>query len=175
MPPRHRPHVATSNNANEGDEVRGLVDSIRDMLRGVLDRFQHPQSVKKKDVFDAGAIEFKGAKGLLYAYTWVDKMEKAFESIELPEEKTVKMIVTFLDDSAHHWWTLASRNNGGAQNITWEQFKTLFLGQYFSHAHRNRIQSDFLNIKKRDDEGVIEFKQSNLHEIIKVLDFSVLR
>ncbi|KAL6219889.1 hypothetical protein ACLB2K_007648 [Fragaria x ananassa] len=69
------------------------------------------------------------------------------------------MIVTFLDDSVHHWWTLANRNNGGAQNMTWEQFKTLFLGQYFSHAHRSRIQSDFLNMKKRDDEGAIEFKQ----------------
>ncbi|KAL6141218.1 hypothetical protein ACLB2K_059508 [Fragaria x ananassa] len=43
--------------------------------------------------------------------------------------------------------------------MTWEQFKTLFLGQYFRHAHRTRIQSDFLNMKKRDDEGVIEFEQ----------------
>ncbi|KAL6179150.1 hypothetical protein ACLB2K_050666 [Fragaria x ananassa] len=31
--------------------------------------------------------------------------------------------------------------------------------KYFNHAHRSRIQSDFLNIKKRDDEGVIEFEQ----------------
>ncbi|KAL6213383.1 hypothetical protein ACLB2K_012830 [Fragaria x ananassa] len=36
------------------------------------------------------------------------------------------MTVTFLDDSAYHWWTLASKNNGGAQDMTWEQFKTLF-------------------------------------------------
>ncbi|KAL6219540.1 hypothetical protein ACLB2K_007299 [Fragaria x ananassa] len=70
--------------------------------------------MKKKDVFDAEAIKFKGAKGPLDAYTWVDKMKKAFESTELPEEKKVKMAVTFLDDSAHHWWTLAGRNNGGA-------------------------------------------------------------
>ena len=102
MPPRHRPRVATLTNANEGDEVRGLVDSIGNMLRDILDRVQHPRSVKKKDVFDAGAIEFKGAKGPLDAYTWVDKMEKAFESTKLPEEKKVKMTVTFLDDSAHH-------------------------------------------------------------------------
>ncbi|KAL6221090.1 hypothetical protein ACLB2K_008842 [Fragaria x ananassa] len=43
--------------------------------------------------------------------------------------------------------------------MTWEEFKTLFLGQYFGHAQRIRIQSDFLNMKKRDDEGVIEFEQ----------------
>ena len=95
-----------------------MVDSIGSMLRGVLDRVQQSRSVKKKDVFDAGAIEFKGAKGPLDAHAWLDKMEMAFESTELPEEKKVKMAVTFLDDSAYHWWTLASRNNDGAQNMT---------------------------------------------------------
>ncbi|KAL6225866.1 hypothetical protein ACLB2K_004715 [Fragaria x ananassa] len=113
MPPRRRPRVASSTNASEGDE--------------------------KKDVFDAAAIEFKGAKGPLDAHTWVDKMEMAFESTDLPEEKKVKMAVTFLDDLAHHWWTLASRNRGGAQDMTWEEFKMLFLGQYFGHAQRIRI------------------------------------
>ncbi|KAL6185437.1 hypothetical protein ACLB2K_041570 [Fragaria x ananassa] len=156
---RRRPRVATSTNVNEGDEVRGLVDSIRDMLRGVLDRIQYPRSIKNKDVLDVGVVEFKGAKGPLDAYTWLDKMEKAFESTKLPEEKKEKMTVTFLDDLAHHWWTLASRNNGGAQNMTWEQFIKLFLGQYFGHAHCIKIQSDFLNMKKRDNEGVIEFEQ----------------
>jgi len=123
MPPRRRPRVASSTNASEGDEVRGLVDSIGSMLRGVLDRVQQPRSVKKKDVFDAGAIEFKGAKGPLDAHIWVDKMEMAFESTDLPEEKKVKMAVTFLDDSAHHWWILASRNRGGAQDMTWEELR----------------------------------------------------
>ncbi|KAL6214825.1 hypothetical protein ACLB2K_014257 [Fragaria x ananassa] len=99
MPPRRRTRVATSSSANEGDEVRGLVDLIGSMLRGVLDMVQQPRSVKKKDVFDAGAIEFKGAKGPLDAYTWVHKMKKAFESTDLPEEKKVKMTMTFLDDS----------------------------------------------------------------------------
>ncbi|KAL6220047.1 hypothetical protein ACLB2K_007805 [Fragaria x ananassa] len=54
-------------------------------------------------------------------------MEMAFESTKLPEEKKVKMVVSFLDDSAHHWWTLARRNNDGAQTMTWKQFKALFL------------------------------------------------
>ncbi|KAL6220535.1 hypothetical protein ACLB2K_008291 [Fragaria x ananassa] len=70
-----------------------------------------------------------------------------------------KMAVSFLDDSAHHWWTLARRNNDGAQTMTWVQFKALFLGQYFNYSHRSRIQSDFLNMKKRNDEGVIKFEQ----------------
>ncbi|KAL6194416.1 hypothetical protein ACLB2K_035500 [Fragaria x ananassa] len=92
---------------------------------------QNPRTIKKKEVGEAGAIEFKGAKGPLDAYTCVDKMEKAFESTELLEDKKVKMAATFLDDSTCHWWTLASRNNEDAQDMTWEQFKTLFLGQYF--------------------------------------------
>ncbi|KAL6211891.1 hypothetical protein ACLB2K_017114 [Fragaria x ananassa] len=136
MPPRRRPHVATSSNANEGDDVRG-------------------------------AVEFKGAKGPLDAYFWVDKMERAFESTKLPEEKKVKMVVSFLDDSAHHWWTLARRNNDSAQTMTWEQFKALFLGQYFNYSHRSRIQSDFLSMAKRDDEGVIEFEQRSYIEMEK--------
>ena len=76
--------------------------------------------MKKRDVADARAVEFKGVKGPLDAYSWVDKMEMAFESTELPEEKKVKMTVSFLDDSAHHWWTLAMKNNDSAQTMTWE-------------------------------------------------------
>ncbi|KAL6185109.1 hypothetical protein ACLB2K_041244 [Fragaria x ananassa] len=161
MPPRRprQPRVATSTNADEGNEVRGLVDDIGNMLREVMDRAPQPYSIKRREVFEAGAREFKGAKRPLDAYTWVDKMEKAFAITELPEERKVKMAVTFLDDSAHHWWSLASRNVEDALNMSWEQFKTLFLGQYFSPAHRSRIQSDFPNMKKRDDEGVIEFQE----------------
>ncbi|KAL6189166.1 hypothetical protein ACLB2K_040556 [Fragaria x ananassa] len=55
MPPRRRPRVASSTNANEGGEVRGLADSIWAMLRGVLDRVQPPRSVKKRDVADVVA------------------------------------------------------------------------------------------------------------------------
>ncbi|KAL6125970.1 hypothetical protein ACLB2K_074021 [Fragaria x ananassa] len=81
--------------------------------------------------------------------------------------------MTFLDDSAHHWWTFASRNRGGVQDMTLEEFKTLFLGQYFGHAQRIRIQSDFLNMKKGDDEGVIKFEQKDLSyedEPVQILD-----
>ncbi|KAL6141570.1 hypothetical protein ACLB2K_059858 [Fragaria x ananassa] len=153
MPPRRRPRVATSSSVNEGDEVRGLVDSIGSMLRDVLDRVQQPRSVKKKDVFDTGAIEFKGAKGPLDAYTWVNKMEKAFESTNLPEEKKVKMTVTFLDDSTHHWWTLASRNNGGAQDMTWEQFKTLFLGRIITVSYFVEVNNGFVRPETCDSLG----------------------
>ncbi|KAL6219686.1 hypothetical protein ACLB2K_007445 [Fragaria x ananassa] len=161
MPPRRprQPRVANSTNADEGNEVRGLVDDIGNMLRDVMDRAPQPHTIKRREVYKAGAREFKGAKGRLDACTWVEKMEKAFAISELPEERKVKMAVTFLDDSAHHWWSLASRNVEDALNMSWEQFKTLFLGQYFSPAHRSRIQSDFLNMKKRDDEGVIEFQE----------------
>ncbi|KAL6141425.1 hypothetical protein ACLB2K_059713 [Fragaria x ananassa] len=161
MPPRRprQPRVATSTNADEGNEVRGLVDDIGNMLRDVMDRAPQSHTIKRREAYEAGAREFKGAKGPLDAYTWVDKMEKAFAITELPEERKVKMAVTFLDDSAHHWWSLASRNVEDALNMSWEQFKTLFLEQYFSPAHRSRIQSDFLNMKKRDDEGVIEFQK----------------
>ena len=79
--------------------------------------------MKKRVIADAGAVESKGVKGLLDAYSWVNKMELAFGSTELPEEKKVKMAVTFLDDSAHHWWILASRNRGGAQDMTWEELR----------------------------------------------------
>ena len=122
MPPRRprQPRVATSTNADEGNEVRGLVDDIGNMLRDVMDRAPQPHTVKRREVYEAGAREFKGAKGPLDAYSWVDKMEMAFESTKLPEEKKVKMTVSFLDDSAHHWWTLTRRRNDGAQTMTWE-------------------------------------------------------
>ncbi|KAL6189594.1 hypothetical protein ACLB2K_040981 [Fragaria x ananassa] len=68
MPLRRQSRKANSTNANESDEVKGLVYSIGNMLKSVLDRVQHPRTVKKKDFFDVGEIEFKGAKGPLDVY-----------------------------------------------------------------------------------------------------------
>ncbi|KAL6138341.1 hypothetical protein ACLB2K_063624 [Fragaria x ananassa] len=73
-------------------------------------------------------------------------MEMAFESTELPEEKKVKMTVSFLDDSAHPWWTLARRNNDGAQTMTCEQFKALFLERVGSLAYRLALPSKLSRI-----------------------------
>ena len=121
MPPRRprQTRVATSTNADEGHEVRGLVYDIGNLLGDVMDRAPQPHAVKKREVYEAGAREFKGAKGPLDAHNWVDKMENAFAITELPEEKNVKMAVTFLDDSAHHWWSLDSRNVVDALSMSW--------------------------------------------------------
>lgn len=48
IPLRRRPRVVSSTNANEGEEVRGLADSIGAMLRGVLDKVQPPRSVRRE-------------------------------------------------------------------------------------------------------------------------------
>ncbi|KAL6129917.1 hypothetical protein ACLB2K_068299 [Fragaria x ananassa] len=50
MPPRRprQPRVATSTNANDGNEVRGLVDDLGNMLRDVIDRASHPHTVKRE-------------------------------------------------------------------------------------------------------------------------------
>ena len=90
--------------------------------------------MKKRVIADAGVAESKGVKGPLDAHAWLDKMEMAFESTDLPEEKKVKMAVTFLDDSAHHWWILASRNRGGAQDMTWEELRRSSWVSIFGHA-----------------------------------------
>ncbi|KAL6225859.1 hypothetical protein ACLB2K_004708 [Fragaria x ananassa] len=142
MPPRCRPHEANSTNVNEENEVKGLAGSLENILRGVCDRIQipnNPRVVKKKEVSDVEALEFKGTKGPLHAHNRITKMERALENVEVLENRKVKTATTFLDESAYHWWVLVSRNNEGAQEMTWEHLKTLFLGQYFGQAYRSRF------------------------------------
>ena len=115
--------------------------------------------MRKRDVSDAGAVEFKGAKGPLDAYSWVEKDGNRFREHRTTRRKESEDDSVLSRRFSSSLWTFTKRNNDGAQTMTWEQFKALFLGQYFNHSHRSRIQSNFLSMAKRDDEGVIEFEQ----------------
>ncbi|XP_024195523.1 uncharacterized protein LOC112198606 [Rosa chinensis] len=109
-----------------------------------------------------GAQTFASATTPMDAQRWLDRMERVFSQMELPEDMKVSLAVQFLEDSAWHWWNDIVSDTTNVGQMTWAMFKAHFYGQYFSDAHLNRMQDQFLSLAKRDDQSVLEFKQEFL-------------
>jgi hypothetical protein len=93
------------------------------------------------------------------AHNWVENMEKVFIQLRCPEELKVNLAVQFLQRGAWHWWSEIRRNMGVvADQMSWEQFTTLFRERYISQAHINRMREEFLNLQK-GDMTVMVFEQ----------------
>ncbi|XP_061999269.1 uncharacterized protein LOC133716595 [Rosa rugosa] len=109
-----------------------------------------------------GAQTFASAASPVEAQRWLDRMERVFSQMDLPEDRKVNLAVQFLEDTAWHWWTGVVNDPANAGPMTWDMFKTHFYGRYFSDAHLNRMQDQFLSLEKRDDQSVLEFEQEFL-------------
>ncbi|XP_024163763.1 uncharacterized protein LOC112170661 [Rosa chinensis] len=109
-----------------------------------------------------GAQTFASAASPVEAQRWIDRMERVFSQMDLPEDRKVTLAVQFLEDTAWHWWIDVANDPANAGPMTWDMFKTHFYGRYFSDAHLNRMQDQFLSLVKRDEQSVLEFEQEFL-------------
>ncbi|XP_024155799.1 uncharacterized protein LOC112163766 [Rosa chinensis] len=109
-----------------------------------------------------GAQTFASAASPVEAQRWIDRMERVFSQMDLPEDRKVDLAVQFLEDTAWHWWIDVTNDPANVGPMTWDMFKTHFYGRYFSDAHLNRMQDQFLSLVKRDDQSVLEFEQEFL-------------
>jgi hypothetical protein len=106
-----------------------------------------------------GAQQFSHAEEPMDAHNWIENMERVFTQIGCPEELKVNLAVQFLQRGAWHWWTETRRGMGvEADQMSWDQFSTLFKGRYISQAHINRMREEFLNLEK-GDMTVMVFEQ----------------
>ncbi|XP_040374086.1 uncharacterized protein LOC121052704 [Rosa chinensis] len=92
-----------------------------------------------------GAQTFTSAASTIEAQRWLDRMERVFSQMELPEDRKVNLAVQFLEDTARHWCTGVVNDPTNAGPMTWDMFK-----------------DQFLSLEKRDDQSVLEFEQEFL-------------
>ena len=106
-----------------------------------------------------GAFEFSTVKDCLDAHRWIERMERVFVHLQVPEDKKVGLAMEFLEDEPLYWWTDVC--GGEPSRFIWSEFKRLFYERYFSPSHRIQIQDEFLNLRK-GSMSVLEFQQKFL-------------
>ncbi|XP_024171653.1 uncharacterized protein LOC112177603 [Rosa chinensis] len=163
MPPRRRRREETPPVDDGGDTPQNLADAFGQFFQqfaAVLpgSRTDYTMERARRN----GAQTFASATSPVEAQRWLDRMERVFSQMDLPEDRKVNLAVQFLEDTAWHWWTDVVNDPTNVGPMTWDMFKAHFYGRYFSDAHLNRMQDQFLSLVKRDEQSVLEFEQEFL-------------
>ena len=97
--------------------------------------------------------QFKGSSAPEEAEFWVRDIEQLFRLLECPDRERVVLATHFLRGAAGDWWRLMEETTlrgRAVRDITWEEFRTLFLGKFFPRYSRDRRYQEFLSLSQGD-------------------------
>ncbi|GJT56404.1 putative ribonuclease H-like domain-containing protein [Tanacetum coccineum] len=88
-------------------------------------------------------------------HRWIQDVEGTFDTSKCPENIRVKFIANLLRGRAKEWWnyTLAAKGPDVARNMSWNEFKELFLQKFSPH---------FLNTHQATQQSVHDFSMTFL-------------
>ncbi|KAL3520200.1 hypothetical protein ACH5RR_018349 [Cinchona calisaya] len=85
-------------------------------------------------------------------------METKFKALRFPEDVKVQFVIPFLVGDAENWWRPIEPMIDVAENdITWEEFKEMFLDKYFPRALRKKRQNDFYSLRQIGNMTVLQY------------------
>ncbi|XP_073152828.1 uncharacterized protein [Henckelia pumila] len=100
---------------------------------------------------------FKGDADPEVEPNWMKKMEDQLRLLEIPESLKVEVTIPFLEDKARKWWEAVSPAMLAVGAITWQQFCTAFLKQYFPTEVKMQKLNNFENLMQTPDMTVVEY------------------
>ncbi|XP_073137800.1 uncharacterized protein [Henckelia pumila] len=136
-------------NTNGNDDSNGNPPPPSPAQNGV--KF-HYESLRKNQT-----EMFKGDADPEMGRNWMKKMEDQLRLLEVPEALKVEVTIPFLEDKARKWWEAISPAVLAAGPVTWQQFSTAFLKQYFPTEVRIQKLSEFENLMQSSDMTVVEY------------------
>ena len=89
---------------------------------------------------------FKGEGEAIEAAQWITNVEKIFKAIPLRDNDLRIATATFyLRGEAGDWWASYEEMNGD-EDLTWKEFKELFLDEFFPEILREKKREEFVNL-----------------------------
>ncbi|XP_073133937.1 uncharacterized protein [Henckelia pumila] len=100
-----------------------------------------------KQFKDIGPQEFKGGADPLVAKEWVQSVETIFYYMQLTDADRVMCAIFMFRDDAWVWWQ-GARSAVDLTTLTWNGFKDVFYGKYFTISTRTRLAREFLELRQ---------------------------
>ncbi|XP_073120437.1 uncharacterized protein [Henckelia pumila] len=100
-----------------------------------------------KRFLELGPPEFKGETDPLIAEQWFQAMETAFEFMQIMDADRLRCATYMFRDDARVWWN-GAKAALNLTTLTWNGFKDVFYGKYFTVSTRTRLAKDFLEIRQ---------------------------
>ncbi|KAL8134767.1 hypothetical protein AgCh_009689 [Apium graveolens] len=100
--------------------------------------------------------EFLGFPNPIKAQSWLREMEKAFELVEVKDEKKAQYASYYLKDEASFWWESSKALLEG-KDLSWEMFTEMFLEKYLPSYMQDQLEMKFLDLRQ-EDMSVAEYE-----------------
>lgn len=81
------------------------------------------------------------------AEEWIKTLESMFSYLRMPDENRVNCAIFLLTHRARTWWENVKIYRR-VEQMTWEQFKTIFIWTYFSNDTREKKAREFLDLRQ---------------------------
>ncbi|XP_028067741.1 uncharacterized protein LOC114270443 [Camellia sinensis] len=92
--------------------------------------------------------KFTGVPHPRVAENWLQQIENMLDTMGITEDvDRIALAIFELDDEADHWWVLI-KNTRDVANMSWNQFKELFLNKYFPSTVRQERVREFQNLEQ---------------------------
>ncbi|XP_026398789.1 uncharacterized protein LOC113294619 [Papaver somniferum] len=152
----------SAENSANGNQM--LAEAIRKMTESLLANKGSTSGPQVRDDFKVmdefhkyKPAPFKGSPNPLDAENWLLEMEKRMELLEVEDRLRVKIAMYYLKDAAGHWWTV-TKTKEGMQNLTWNEFKELFLQKCFPVALKNAKILEFIQLdQEKEGLSILEY------------------
>ncbi|KAL3516593.1 hypothetical protein ACH5RR_023495 [Cinchona calisaya] len=133
-----------------------LVDAGFILKRGLLTPYRNVSQSEMKELSVSNGYDLRPDPD--EALNWIAQMETKFKALRFPEDVKVQVVIPFLVGNAENLWTSMEPMIDVAENdITWEEFKEMFLDQYFPRALRKKRQNDFYSLRQTGYMTVLQY------------------
>ncbi|XP_073149382.1 uncharacterized protein [Henckelia pumila] len=100
-----------------------------------------------KRFLELGPPEFKGETDPLIAEQWFQAMKTDFEFMQITDADRLRCATYMFCNDAHVWWN-GAKAALNLTTLTWNGFKDVFYGKYFTVSTQTRLARDFLEIRQ---------------------------
>ncbi|XP_059627307.1 uncharacterized protein LOC132270119 [Cornus florida] len=104
-------------------------------------------------------VAFEGGPDPLVANNWLDKVEKHFRAIIVPDNRLKITLATykFVSNAVVWWKTMTSAHD--IDSMSWDAFKSLLFDKYFPQTKRRELRMQFDRLEQ-GDMSVIEYENN---------------
>ncbi|KAJ0788276.1 putative retrotransposon gag domain-containing protein [Helianthus annuus] len=99
---------------------------------------------------DCNTSPFLGVANPIASQRWITEVEGAFETSHCDPKDFVIYASNLLNGRAREWWEVLKSEQGQQKirEMTWEEFKVIFLKQYCPQAAVDKIAEEFLHMSQ---------------------------
>ncbi|XP_073121871.1 uncharacterized protein [Henckelia pumila] len=129
------------NQTNETNDQNNQNNQFLAILANLLQEKSRAQQLFK----DFGPSEFKGGADPIVAEEWIQSLETIFEFMQFTNADHVRCAIFMFRDDTRVWCN-GAKSAVNLITLTWNGFKDVFYGKYFTACTRNRVSREFLEL-----------------------------